>query len=192
MQQAGLFGNVCKSAVPVVVIQRILAVVRNKQVFKAVVVVIADRYCRGPADAFQARFFGDVRKGAVTIILVKAVRGPFRRAFQQRSAQDEDIEPAVVVVIDKGAAAADSFNNVGLMVGGSINDGRTQARLFRNIRKAGVKGQTRRFASGLSFDGPVGNTLRQRIYQRRSGKSCHSPGEYCSPCHTLELHSFAV
>ena len=58
----------------------------------------------------QSGFFGDVGECAVAIVLVEAIGGAGGDP-SKRVPEAEDIEPAVVVVIDEGAAAADGFED---------------------------------------------------------------------------------
>ena len=53
-----------------------------------------------------------------------------RRALQPRAAEHEQIEPAVVVVIEKRDAAADDLDDVALAVDAAVDDRLGQAGLL--------------------------------------------------------------
>ena len=106
LQQARLRGHVGERAVAVVAIEHVLAVVGDEEIVEAVVVVVADGHRRGPARSRQPGLLGHVGEGAVAVVLVEAIGRARRRAFEARAAQHEDVEPAVVVVVEERHAAA--------------------------------------------------------------------------------------
>src|SRR5690242_2325621 len=71
--QPGRFGHIGESAVAIVAVKRVLSKIREKNIVKAVVVVISDAHSGGPAERPQACFIGHVRKCAVAIVLVQAI-----------------------------------------------------------------------------------------------------------------------
>src|SRR5208282_2168697 len=76
---AGFFGDVCESAVVVVVVEAIFPVVGDINVRPAVVVVVGDGNSKTPALVGDAGFFGHVREGAIVIVVEK--HGTRRRFF---------------------------------------------------------------------------------------------------------------
>ena len=68
-RDAGLFGDVGKGAVVVVVIEAVFAEVRDVEVGPAVVIVVADGDAEAPALVGDAGFFGDVGEGAVVVVV---------------------------------------------------------------------------------------------------------------------------
>ena len=133
MQQARFFGDVREGAVAVIPVEDILAPATDEKVVETVVVVVADADTGGPDGALEAGFLRDIREGAVPIIPVKAIAGLRGRAVQTRSAGNEDIEPAVVIVIEKGDAAAVGFEDVLLGVRVAVDDGFREAGLRRDV-----------------------------------------------------------
>src|SRR4029077_3108907 len=121
MEQAGLFGDICKGSVTVVPVQDILAPVGDEQVVEAIIIEIANSDCRGPSRAEQAGLFGHIGKGPVAIVLVHAVRCAGGSALDSRAAQKKDVEPAVIIVIDKRCATTDGFEDVLLPVDSAID-----------------------------------------------------------------------
>ena len=131
--QVSLLGHVGEGAVAVVAVELVLAVVGEKQIFEAVVVVVANADADGPAGIPQARFFRHVFERAVAIVLVEPVRRIRRNGFEGSSAEDEDVHPAVVVVVEEGAAAAHLFDDVGNRFRNTVVHLRGQARACGDI-----------------------------------------------------------
>ena len=107
-RDAGLLGNIGESAVTVVVIEHVPAPVADKQVVEAVVVIVADTAALAPSGVSQAGLPGDIGEGAVAIVTEK-IAGGFWRArlrLKRGAVHQEDIQPAVVVEIEEGHAAA--------------------------------------------------------------------------------------
>ena len=133
---AGLFGNVGKGAVVVVVIEAVFAEVRDVEVGPAVVIVVADGDAEAPAFVGDAGFVGDVGEGAVVVVVEEGGfgGGGFAVVGVEGGAVDEvDVEPAVVIVVEEGDAGADGFKDVllfgrahGVAPGG-------EAGLFRDV-----------------------------------------------------------
>ena len=109
LADAGFLGHIGERAVPVVVVQHVLAPVGDEQVFEAVVVVVADADAVGPAGTNQPGLRRDIGESAVAIVLVEAVGGAFRSGFEARAAENEDVEPAVVIVVARRRSRSPSF-----------------------------------------------------------------------------------
>ena len=113
--EAGLLGDVGEGSVAVVAVKGVLAVVGNEEVVVAVVVVVADTAGLAPAGlVLEAGAFGHVCEGAVAIVFeeaaVRLLAG--REAFQAPAVDEEEVLPAVVVIVVKGEAAAGGFKEV--------------------------------------------------------------------------------
>src|SRR5262245_36787377 len=113
-RHADLLRYVREHALAVVFIKRVPAVVRNEKVVEAVVVVIADADRLPPPRASQPRLFGHVGESPVTVVAVETICRllPFRKAAEARPVDEEEVEPAVVVVIEPGDTAAGRFQQV--------------------------------------------------------------------------------
>src|SRR5580704_3696676 len=103
--------HVGESPVTIVAIQNILAVISYEQILPPVVVVVADANALAPARVPYSRLGGNVGEGAIAIVTEKmrsgfAARG---KAFEPRTIYQENIEPAVVVIIIKSNTAAGGF-----------------------------------------------------------------------------------
>src|SRR6266704_1847201 len=127
---AGFAGDIGKGAVAVVVKEDVVSPEAAEEVVPAVVVVVADANAGLPAGAGEAGFFGDVGEGAVAIVFVKMggwgfAGGPV--GIEASSIGEIDVQPAVMVVVEKGKAAALGFNNVFFVIEAAPNIGGGQA-----------------------------------------------------------------
>ena len=84
----------------------------TEEILEPVVVVVADADADGPTGILQAGFFGDVGERAIAIIFVEAIAGALAEFLQPAPAEDKDVHPAIVVVIEKSAAAAHDLRNI--------------------------------------------------------------------------------
>src|SRR5919204_3537897 len=111
IQQSSFLRDVSEGAVAVVVVERILAVIGDEQVFEAVIVVVAYANSLSPPRALQTGFLRNVGKSAIAIVLEQIARRllAFGKALEACAVDQEDIEPAIVVIIVEGDAGAGSF-----------------------------------------------------------------------------------
>src|SRR5215469_12014311 len=112
VRESGGFGHVGESSVAVVSIESVLPEIGAKDVVKAVVVVVAYTNPAGPADRVQAGFLGDIRERPVAVVLVQPIRRAFGSASQARAAENKQIHPPVIVIINERAAASGGFHDV--------------------------------------------------------------------------------
>src|ERR1700733_703950 len=99
-----LFRDVGKGPVVIVVIQTILAEVRNVEIRPAVVIVVSYNYAETPAIVGNAGLLRNVGKRAV-VVVVKQRRMGWRRlsghGIVSRPTDQINVEPAVVVIIEQ-------------------------------------------------------------------------------------------
>src|SRR5437870_704264 len=88
-------------------------------------VVVTDTHSAGPARFEQPRFLGDVCECAVAVVLIEAIARTFGSVRQANSRRDKDVEPAIVVVVQKCTAAACHLDDVVLAVNAAIDHGVT-------------------------------------------------------------------
>ncbi len=115
LHQARFLRHIRKRSIPVVAVQSVLPVVSHKQIVVAVVVVIADAArLPPPRPMLQSRSFRHVGERAVAIVLKQMAARflPCRKAFQTPAIHQENVQPAVVVVIVKGQAASGGFEQI--------------------------------------------------------------------------------
>ncbi len=147
--EAGCPGDVGERAVAIVAVERVLSPLRDEDIVEAVVIVIADGDSEGPVLASQAGVGGDIGKRPVAVVPVEAVRGVGDGAVAPGSRKGENIQPAVVIVVDKRHPAADGFENIIHPIGRSENHRLTQSGGLSDIGEAGVKRQPGRLAARL-------------------------------------------
>src|SRR5581483_3226945 len=137
---AGLLRHVGESAVAVVVPQHAVTPVSDEQVVPAVVVEVAGADALPPTGVRHARLHRDIGKGPVAVVLIEAADGrPARRPLrlEARPVDEEDVEPPVVVVINKGTAAAGSLEQESVPALAAEDRPGAQARLTRDVDEPG-------------------------------------------------------
>ena len=165
-QQAGFAGNIGEGPISVISIEDILPPIGHKQVVEAVVVVVANAHAACPAGFCQARFYRDVAKGAVPVVVVEPVGDARGGAGECASAKHQDVDPAIVVVVEKGASATNRFQDVVLGAGRTVKNGMIDSRLLRHLDKMGVVGQAGSFPSRLHCAFVRNHTLTERRSRR--------------------------
>src|SRR5207248_2847165 len=123
---AGFSRDIGEGAVAAVVKKDVVSPEAAKQIVPPIVVVIADAHARLPAGAGQAGPFCDVGEGSVAIVLVKMRGGGFAGwpvGIDAGSVGEIDVEPAVVVIIEKSQSAALRFDDVFFVIGAAPDIG---------------------------------------------------------------------
>src|SRR6185503_12981313 len=107
-------GHVLKGTVAAVAIQAVPAPVSDEQIVVAVVLVVADAGALAPPARGQTRARGHVLERAAALVPVEMIDGRTcgRESFERRSVDEEQVEPAVVVVVDRGDAGAGRLEEV--------------------------------------------------------------------------------
>ena len=113
--QSHLLGNIGKSAVPIVTVENILAVISDEDILESIVVVVPDRYSAGPPRPHQPGLLRNIGERTIPVILVEAITRPGNRFVHPSAAQHENIQPSVVVKIQEGNAATHRFDDVVFM-----------------------------------------------------------------------------
>src|SRR5260370_1267523 len=130
-----LFAGVGAGAVSIVVEENVFAVIGNVKIFEAIVVVIADAHALSPAGVSQAGFFGNIGERAVMVVAVEVARRctALRQGFQRRAVYDENVGPAIIVVIENGDAGSRRFDDVFFRLFSTENDWRGEAGFLRHV-----------------------------------------------------------
>src|SRR5271163_4132779 len=105
--------NLCyvgEGAIAIVAIKHVLPPSGNEDVFEAIIVVVADANAAAPAVMYESRLLSDVGKAAITIVVVEAVCRGWRTWPNGVAGKDEYVHPPIIVIVDKGAAAADRLH----------------------------------------------------------------------------------
>ena len=146
-----------------------MAPIAAEKVVPAVVVVIAHADAGAPAGAAQAGLFRHVGEGAVAVVLEKVLGGSLAVGIgffigQADAVGQVDVQPAVLVVIEKGNAAALGFNDVLLRLDASPDVGDIDAGLFGDVHESDAGGR-------------VGMRQGSRLEQRGPAPSAQGSGE---------------
>src|SRR6266576_1953386 len=83
----------------------------------------------------------------VAVVLIKAIARTFGSVQQANSGEDKNVEPAIVVVVQKCTAAACHLDDVVLAVNAAIDHGVTQTSPCRDVLEACVERQSGRFST---------------------------------------------
>jgi len=111
--EPGLLRHVGECAVAIVVKQMVLPVGGDEQIVVAVVVVITDGHAHAIDLDGQPRFVRHVGERAIVIVVIELRRGMLADVTGPVHAVDqENVGPAVVIVIDEGHAGAHSFGEI--------------------------------------------------------------------------------
>ena len=111
--QSGLLRDVDKAAAAVVLEEAVLPDRGDQQVGKAVVVVVADGHSHAVHFDRQPGALGDVGEGAVAVVAVEPHGGaPASMAGPVHAVDQQDIEPAIGIVVEEGAAGAHGFGQI--------------------------------------------------------------------------------
>ncbi len=152
-KKAGGFCDIGESAIAVVAVEHVLTVVGDEDILETVIVVIADGDACSPTGPNETSLFGYVFECAVAIVPVQAVRSARGDGgcVETAAVQHENVEPAIVIVVEEGDAAAGCFEDVIGMVDGSIDDGMREAGRGCNVGELREEGNTGGLAASLRF-----------------------------------------
>ncbi len=92
----------------------------------------------------KAGLFGDIAECAVAIIPVETVGsvGRVGSTVQPGAAKNQNIHPAIVVIVQECRAAAHGFQDVGLVVGLAVDHRGAQTGGLADVGESGVERQT--------------------------------------------------
>src|ERR1700736_6242326 len=116
----GFFGDIGEGAVVIIVIQAIFAEVGDVDVRPSIVVVVGDGNAEAPALVGDAGFRCDIGESTVMIVVeesgVRRGLGAFHGS-DSRAVEEVDVEPAIVVVIEKSDSGTGSVEYRGFFLG---------------------------------------------------------------------------
>jgi len=131
---ACFFADVGERAIAVVVIEDVFSVVGDVEIFPAIVVVIADANSLAPSGVSEAYFLGDVGERAVVIVVIEMAGLRFSMCgIESGAVDDENIRPAIVVVVEDSDAGAGGFDDVLFTVDAAENHGIGEAGLLGDV-----------------------------------------------------------
>jgi hypothetical protein len=134
-------------------------------------------YSPSPARLQQACPLGYIREAAVPVVFEEPIAGARGRVGETSPGEQKNIEPAVVVEVEKGASTTESFDDVILVVAFTVDCDGPQASFCGHIGESGIEGKARRFAAGLRNRFVRHNALTQT----RRGRGTEQSGEEYSP-----------
>ena len=136
-------------------IQDVLAKVSQEQIIVAVVIVIADADAVTPARMAESRFLGHIGESAVAIVVIEVICRFLAggKSLVLGAVQQEDIEPAIVVVIEEGDSTTVGLHDVLLRVFVTVNGGSGKAGARRDVSESHRK----RPAGKLRGEGQLGH-----------------------------------
>jgi len=123
MEEARRRSDVGECAVSVVAIETVVAVVGEEKIFETIIVVVAHANAIGPAGIVQSGLCRDISECPVAIVVVEVIAGAGWTTRKSAATKEKDVHPAIVVVVEEGAAAAHRFDDVGDLTGCAVNDG---------------------------------------------------------------------
>jgi hypothetical protein len=90
---------------------------RDEEIWPAVVVVVANGRAHSPARIADASFIGDVGKSSIVVVVVERAfcTGAGEGHIDVGGIGEEDVRPAVAVVVDESDAAAHGLDDVSLI-----------------------------------------------------------------------------
>ena len=140
--------DIFKRAVGAIVVQPVVSEVADEQIVVAVVVVVADARALPPAARRKPRFGCDVFERAVATVAIEMIgrRRRGRESFERRSIDEKQIQPAVVVVIDRRDTGAGGFEQVLVRVRAAIDDHPVETGRTRDVAE-GKAERRRRFVN---------------------------------------------
>ena len=109
---AGFLRYVGEGAIVIVVVETVLSVVRNVEIGPTIVVVVRYDHAETPPVIGYSGFGGDVGKCSIVVVMEKRGMGRSRLAVEgivSRAIDQVNVEPAIVVVIQKRNARALGF-----------------------------------------------------------------------------------
>ena len=177
----GLFANFCEHTV-VVVVEPILPVIRDVEIFPTVIVVIAHANTLSPSRCRQAGFLSHISKCAIVVVAIETVRRSFTggKTFEPGPVHQENVRPAVVVVIENRDAVSGCLDDVLLGIDSAEYVLRGEACLFGDVSEVGYLYRCRRNFGLLSA---------QCSRQKDNSQSCCQPEiETCPDARKLKSH----
>ena len=142
ISHSSFLGDIGERSVVIIVVEHGAIEIGDVEVFPAIVVVVADGHSEAPSAMPDARLGADVGESAVVIVVVKLAGMALAGAhvFQRGAVYQENVHPAVVVIVEDSHAAAHGFHDVALF-SASTGEMEIDARGASDIREGyGVAG----------------------------------------------------
>src|SRR4029077_11819953 len=105
----------------IVTVEDVLSPVGDEQIVEAVIVVVAHADATGPAGFQQSGALGNISESSIAVVLEQPIACAGWGVGEAGAGQQKDVEPAVIVEIEKRAAAAQSFDNIFLVIAFAVH-----------------------------------------------------------------------
>src|SRR5262249_7304616 len=118
-------------------IERVLAKVADKDIVVTVIIEIADAHSLPPTRSSEPRFSGHVGKSPIAVVVIQMVCRCLarRHPIKPGTVDEDDIFPAIIVVIDEARPAPGSFKQVPVAMLVAINGLGCQTGFFRYVNE---------------------------------------------------------
>src|ERR1700685_2915622 len=110
----GFFGDIFEGSIASVAVQDVVAVVREQQIWPAVIVIVSDADALRPASLLETGEGGDVPELAVSFVVIE-LREIFARRrgpVQARAVRYEYVIAPVAIIIEDSDAIAGGFKHI--------------------------------------------------------------------------------
>ena len=149
--EPGLLRDVDERALAGIAEEAVLADGGDQKIGEPVVVVVRDGDAHAVHFEIEARAFRNVRECAVAIVAIEAQGGTAALVAGPVGAVDQqDVEPAIAIVVEKGAAGAECF--------GQVFGAESPAVVLKG--KAGLRGDVGEAETGVARGGREGQSAR--------------------------------
>src|SRR5215813_1413159 len=117
MQETRFFRDVGEAPLASIAIERVLSPICHEQIVKAVIIEIAHTSALTPTIPRQIGLFGNVGESPVLVVAVKMADRllAILKTFERGPVDEKNIQPAVVIVVNQGDAAAGGLDDVFLL-----------------------------------------------------------------------------
>src|SRR6266481_445503 len=121
----------------VIMIETILPVVRDVEVFPTIIIVISDADALTPSRGNKTGLHGDIRESPIMIVVIQVVGGGLIgwESFQCGAVHNENIRPSIVVIIKDSHARSGRLDDVFLGFYSAKYIYRRQPRFFRDVHE---------------------------------------------------------
>src|SRR5262245_17736143 len=115
--QPGALRDIDKTALSGIPVKVILSEIGHEQIIEAVIIIIGYTRALAPARPDQVRLFCHISEFSYFIIAIEVISGflPLRETFESGAVDQENIEPAIVVVVEERDTTAGHLENKSLL-----------------------------------------------------------------------------
>src|SRR5581483_2271431 len=158
-----------ESAIAIVVVEDSTIEIGDEEVLPPIIVVVAHGDAESPPAMRQPGLGGHVGESSIMVVAVQlaGVALPGTDVFDRRAIDQQDVDPAVIVIVECGNAAAHRFHDVALSRP-PTRKVEVEAGALRHVNEVRYEPGTGK--SGVS----AGTRMRRRLARRLSRGYSHS------------------